>query len=111
MACGAPAAGGVTDQDGVGQVRRFHQFGQILDVGVNVVAVPRLAQSTVTSAVVRNAAVTLVGGEEQLVFEDVGVQRVGVVEDDRLAAAPALERACLTFEMACGTVDLTVFPA
>ena len=51
------AAGGVADVDGVLQVELFDELGEIVGIGVQVVAVPGLAGAAVTAAVVGDATV------------------------------------------------------
>jgi hypothetical protein len=48
------AAGRVADQHGVLQVQRFDDGGEVVGVGVHVVAVPGLARAAVAAAVVRD---------------------------------------------------------
>jgi hypothetical protein len=55
------AARGVADVDRVLQVKRVDEHGEIISIGVHVVAVPRLARSAVSAAVMGDAAVS-VGG-------------------------------------------------
>src|SRR3712207_860532 len=80
----------MADMDRIPQTERFHQLGQVVGVGGQVVAVPRLTGPAVTAAVVGDAAVAVAGQEEHLVFERVGGERPAVAEDDGLPRAPVL---------------------
>ena len=83
------AAGGVADMDRVLQIERSTERGEIVGVGVHVVAVPGLARAAVAAAVMRDAAVAARGQKEHLVFEGVRAQRPAVAEDDRLSRCPS----------------------
>jgi len=80
----------VTDEDRVVQVKGLDEVGQVVGVGVQVVAVPRLARSAAATAVVRDGPVAAGCDQEQLVIPSVGGERPAVAEQDRLAAAPVL---------------------
>jgi hypothetical protein len=80
----------MADMYGVLQAERFHQLGQVVGVGGQVIAVPRLTGPAVSAAVIGDAAVAVAGQEEHLVFERVGGERPAVAEDDRLTLAPIL---------------------
>jgi hypothetical protein len=84
------AAGGMADQDRVMQIQRLNEGGQIVGVGVEVVAVPGLTGTPAAAAVVGDGAIALGGDEEQLFVPHVGGQRPAVAEDDWLAGAPVL---------------------
>lgn len=47
------------DVDRIFQVKRRHEFCQIIGVCVHVVAIPRLARTPVPASVVRNAAIAV----------------------------------------------------
>src|SRR5690242_1001862 len=79
------------DMDGVGQIELAHQFSKIIGVGVHVVALPGLTRTAVAAAVMGDAAITVLGKEEHLVFPGVGRQRPAVTEHDRLTGAPVLK--------------------
>ncbi|MNZ70055.1 hypothetical protein D3C78_883750 [compost metagenome] len=83
-------AGGEAEQDGILQVQRLDKFGQIVGVGVHLVAVPRLAGTPVATAVMGDATEAVVGEEQHLRFPTVGAQRPAMAEHDRLAGAPVL---------------------
>ncbi|GAB3890549.1 hypothetical protein GCM10029964_062260 [Kibdelosporangium lantanae] len=85
-----PAAGGVANQDRVVQVEGVDDRGEVIGVGVQVVAVPGLARPATATAVVRDGAVTVGGQQEQLIIPGVGGQRPAVAEDDRPAGPQSL---------------------
>jgi hypothetical protein len=68
----------VTDQDGVVHVEGLDERGQVIGVGVQVVAVPGLAGPAAAAAVVRNGAITAGRDEECLVIPGVGGERPAV---------------------------------
>jgi hypothetical protein len=76
------------DQHCVLQIERLHQFGKIVGVSVHVVAVPRLTGPTVPTAIMRDAAEALTGQEEHLIFKGVGVEAIGVIENNGLTFTP-----------------------
>ena len=84
------AAGGMSDVDRVAKVKRRNKFGEIIGVGIHIVAVPGLSGTSVTSAVVRNAAISAGGKEDHLVLPRVRAQGPTVAEDERLSFAPVL---------------------
>jgi hypothetical protein len=83
-----PATGGMTDMDRVLEVQLLNELGEIVRLGVHVVAVPWLARASVTAAIVCNAAVTVRGQEEHLVFERIAGQWPAVAEDYWLSLSP-----------------------
>ena len=60
------ASGGVADDDEVGEVQVLDQLREIAGVGVHVVAGIRLGRAAVTTAVVGDRAVPVVGDELDL---------------------------------------------
>jgi hypothetical protein len=84
------AAGGVADQDRVMQAERLDQGGQVVGVGVHVIAGPGLVRTPVAAPVVGDGAVAVGRHVEHLVVPGVGVQRPAVAEHDRLPGAPVL---------------------
>ena len=84
------AAGGMTDMDRIGQVERLGQRGQVVRVGVEVVAVPGLARAAMAAPIVRDAAVAALCQEEHLVLERVRRQRPPMAEDHRLPRPPVI---------------------
>ena len=83
-------AGGMADMDGVSQVELLDELGQIIGIGVHVVAGPRLARPAVTATVMGNAEISVRGQEEHLVLECVGTERPSMAEDDGLTRAPVI---------------------
>ena len=85
------AAGGMTDMHRILQIQRLGQFRKIVGEGVKVVALPRLAGSTMPTPVCRDNPVSVRCEEEHLVFKRVRRQRPAMTEDNRAACAPILE--------------------
>ena len=82
------AAGGVADEGEVAEVERVDQAGEVVGVGVHLVAVPGLAGAAVAAPVVGDRAVAVLGEEQRGGLPGVGVQRPAVAEDDRRAVVP-----------------------
>ena len=82
------AAGGVADEDGVVEVEVVDEAGEVVGIGVHVVAQPRLRGAAVAAAIVGNAAESIVGKELHLVVPGVGGEGPAVAEDDGLTGAP-----------------------
>jgi hypothetical protein len=53
------AAGEVVDEDRVMQVERLEECTEVVGVGVEVVAVPRLARTAASASIVRDGAVAV----------------------------------------------------
>src|SRR5262249_48820860 len=79
------------DVDGILQIELDDQFGEVVGVGVHVVAGPRLARTSVATAIMGDAAVAARGQVEHLVLERVGGERPAVTEDDGLTGSPIVE--------------------
>jgi hypothetical protein len=79
------AAGGVADQGQVAQVEGVDQAGEVVGVGVHLVAAPGLAGAAVPAPVVRDGAVAVLGEEQGSGLPRVGVQRPAVAEQDGCA--------------------------
>jgi hypothetical protein len=62
----------MADVNCVFQLQRPRQFGQVVSVRVQVVAAPRLARTSMTATIVRDAAVTFLREDKHLVLEFVG---------------------------------------
>ncbi len=62
---------GVTDVDGIGELEFLDEFGEVVGVGVEVVAGPGLAGTAMAAPVVGDATVAAFGEKEHLVFEGV----------------------------------------
>src|SRR5262249_46656805 len=67
------------------------QLGEVVRVGVEVVAAPGLARTAVAAAIMGDAAVAARSQEEHLVLEGVRAERPAVAEHDRLSRAPVIE--------------------
>jgi hypothetical protein len=61
VACDFAAASGVANVDRVLQVELFDERREVVGVGVHFIAIPWLARSAVTTTVMGDAAVTMVG--------------------------------------------------
>src|SRR5882757_3009393 len=84
------AACGMPNMNGVLEIELLDEFCEIVGVRVHVVAVPRLARTSVAAAVMSNASKATGGEIEHLVFERIGAERPAVAEDHRLPGAPVL---------------------
>ncbi|MNV36412.1 hypothetical protein D3C71_1278870 [compost metagenome] len=73
-------AGGETHQRNVLQIQRIDHRSQIIGIVIHVIAVPRLAGTTVATTIVCDHAVTVVGQEHHLRFPAVRIQRPAVAE-------------------------------
>ena len=82
------AAGLVAHVNRVLEIKRCRQFREVIGVCIQIVSIPRLTRSTVSAAIMRDAAITALRQKEHLVFEGVGTQRPAVAEDHRLPLAP-----------------------
>ena len=76
--------------DGLLEIELVDEIREVVGVCVHVVAGPRLARTSMATAVMGNAAVSVSGQEEHLVFPGIRAQRPAVAEDDRLSCAPVL---------------------
>src|SRR5262249_42656714 len=84
------APGRVADQHDVAQVELIDDGGQVVGVGVQVVAFPRLAGTAVAAPIVGHSTEPVGGDVPHLVIPGVGGQRPSVAEHDGLPAAPVL---------------------
>ena len=84
------ATGGMTDERDTSHIEGVQHAGEVVGVRVHLIAVPRLARSTVTAAIVRDHAATVLGEEQRRGFPPVGVQRPTVTQEHRHAHAPVL---------------------
>jgi hypothetical protein len=84
------AAGRVADMDRILQVKLPDKLGEIIRIGVEIVAVSGLTRAAMPAAIMRDAAVALARKEEHLVFEGVRAERPAVAEDDGLTFAPVV---------------------
>ena len=85
-----PAAGGVSDVDGVVKIEMSGHRGEIVGVVVHVVTVAGLGRPAVSPAVMGDDPVAVLEEEQHLGVPVVGGQRPAVAEDDRLARSPVL---------------------
>ena len=74
----------MADVDGVLEVERVGQCGDVGGVGVHLVAGGGLRRAAVAAAIMRDDPVAVVQEEQHLVVPVVGAERPAVVEDDRL---------------------------
>src|SRR5947209_2563868 len=78
---------GVADEDDVVQVEVLDEAGQVVGVGREVVAVPRLGGAAAAASVVGDGPVPRVGDQLQLGIPRVGGQRPAVAEHHWLPAS------------------------
>src|SRR3712207_4957704 len=81
----------MTDMDCIPQIKRLDQFGKVVSIGVEVVAVPGLTGSAMAATVMADDAVAIVGEKEHLVLPRIGGERPSMAEHDRLPLTPILE--------------------
>src|SRR3978361_1787110 len=81
----------MADMGGVSQIECLDQGGEVVGIGIQIVAVPGLAGPAVPAPVVRDAAIALRRQEEHLVFEGISTERPAMAKDDRLSPAPIFE--------------------
>jgi hypothetical protein len=86
----SPPPVGVADQDRVVQVQGLDELGEVVGVGVEVVAVPGLAGPAAAAAVVGDAPVATGRDEEHLVVPGVGGERPAVAEHHRRPSPQSL---------------------
>src|SRR6185369_17786453 len=70
------------------QIQMLHQGRQIIGIGIQIVAVPRLTRSPVAAPVMRDTTIPARRQEEHLILESVGAERPAVAEYDGLPASP-----------------------
>jgi hypothetical protein len=80
----------MADVDRIAEVERLDERGEIVGVGVHLVAVPGLARATVTAPVMREYTGTPEPEEQHLVLPGVRTEWPAMTEDHRLAGAPVL---------------------
>src|SRR6185369_9138883 len=81
-------AGRVAHVNCILEIERFDERVEIVGVRVHVVSIPRLARATVSTTIMSDAAIAILGQEEHLVLKGVCRQRPAVTEHDRLSRAP-----------------------
>src|SRR5271165_591663 len=84
------AAGGVTHVNGVLQVKLLGEGGEIVGIGVHVVAIPGLGGTAMPATVSCNHSIALLSEEHHLRVPIVCGQRPSVTEHDGLARSPVL---------------------
>jgi hypothetical protein len=80
----SPTVGSATDMDRNLEVELLDQRSEVIGIGVEIIAVPRLARAAVPATIVGDASVTARSQKEHLVFESVSGERPAVAEDHRL---------------------------
>src|ERR1700688_1574096 len=84
------AAGGVAHVNCVFQVKLFGECGEIVSVGVHLVAIPSLGGAAVAAAVMRDDSMTVLAEKQHLPVPVVGAERPAVAEHDWLSCTPVL---------------------
>src|ERR1043166_1444871 len=72
------------------EIERLDELGEVVSIGVQIVAVPGLTRATMATPVMGNAAVATGGQKKHLVFPGVRAQGPAVTEDHGWSAAPVL---------------------
>jgi len=70
----------MSDEHGVLQIECCHQLGQIIGIGIHIIALPGLAGPSMASAIRRDTAIAFAGQEEHLIFEGIRVQAISMIE-------------------------------
>jgi hypothetical protein len=78
----------MTDVDHVSQSEMLDQFGEIVGIGVQIIAQPRLTRSSVSAAIMGDTAIAMRGQKEHLILESIRAQRPTVTEHDGLSCTP-----------------------
>jgi hypothetical protein len=81
----------VPDKHGILQIQRFHQFGEIIGIGIHVITMPGLAGSPVPPAISSDAAIAVARHEEHLSFKSVRVQAIRMVKNNGLPFPQSLK--------------------
>ena len=74
--------------NGILQVERFGECGEVIGVSVHVIAAPGLGGAAVAAAVVGDAAIAVTREKKHLVFESVGIEWPAVAENNGLSGSP-----------------------
>ena len=85
-----PATRRMADMDRILQIQLPNELREVVSVCVHVVAGPRLARTSVSASVMRDAAISARGEIEHLVFKRVRGEWPAMAEDDRLPAPQSL---------------------
>ncbi len=80
----------MADMDRILEVEHRDKLGEVVGVGIQIIAVPGLPRAAMTSAVVGDATVAIRGQEEHLVLKGVCRQQPAMAEDYGLSRAPVL---------------------
>src|SRR6266567_490087 len=84
------AAGGMTNMDGVLQIKMRGQSRKVVGIVIHVMAVARLSGPAVASSVMGDDAIAVLEEEQHLRVPVIGRQRPTMAEDDGLTGAPVL---------------------
>jgi hypothetical protein len=76
--------------NGVLEIEMGDELGKIVGIMIHIVAVPRLARTAMTAAVMGDAAIAVRCQKKHLVFEGVGGKRPAVAKNYRLSLPPIL---------------------
>src|SRR6266478_3141878 len=79
---------GMADQSYVFQIQLVEQRSQVIGIRIHVVAIPRLARTSMAAAVVGNNAIAVLSEEQHLCIPGVCVQRPSMRKNDRRPCAP-----------------------
>src|SRR5438094_6758972 len=82
------AAGGMTNVDGVLQIKMRGQSRKVVGIVIHVMAVARLGGPAVPSSVIGDDTIAVFEEEQHLRVPVIGRQRPAVAEDDALSFAP-----------------------
>ena len=85
------SAGGVADVNGVFQIKRLRDFGDVARISIHVVPFRGLRGAAVPTAIVSDDPVSVAEEEHHLRVPVVGREWPSVMEEERLAASPILE--------------------
>ena len=80
----------MSDMNYIFQIELLYQLGEIVGVGVHIVAAPWLTRTAVTAPVMGDAAISMRSEKEHLVFKRIRGERPAVTEDHRLPGAPVI---------------------
>src|SRR5690606_15138327 len=84
------ASGRVANMDGITQVEERRKRGDVLGIGVHVIAAIGLARTAVSAAVVGDDAIAIFEKEEQLGIPVIAAKGPAMVEDNGLAMTHVL---------------------
>src|SRR5450755_270655 len=84
------APGGMTDHDHVAQIEHGDERGEIVSVGIHIVATRGLAGSSMAAPIMSDGTIAMGDEEHHLVVPGVGIERPAMAEDNGLPGAPVL---------------------